>query len=229
MFEWLIDVLKSTIEYQEFTANGFFSAGILTALGTVLFSCLQGYGIFEQGRTIWRKRSAERVSNLLVLSGASYFLTFIVYGISRVSIAAVFNGLLGFVFLYPASGLLKFRGFRMGEWAYFMVFLSAIPTMVFIGDKDTFLFVLLMGLLVTAFPQTAEAYRAWRKGDPGSIEPKFFISFLIAGLFWFGYGLWFGKWVFVVFNPISSVNLSLALIFWWLAKKKAEEKKEYRF
>ncbi|MGC9611012.1 MAG: hypothetical protein ABSE68_02215 [Minisyncoccia bacterium] len=224
MFEWLINILKSTIEYREFTTNGFFSLGVLTALGTAFLTLLQGYGIFRQGSTIWRKRSVENVSNMLILSGVSYFFAFIAYGISRESIAAMFNGMLGFVFLYAAVGSWKFRGFRVWEWAYFIIFLLAIPAMILINDKETFLFLLLIGLLLTALPQTVEAYEAWKKGDPGAIEPRFFVTFMIASAFWFGYGLAIGKLVFVIFNPISFINLSLALRFWWLAKKKAESR-----
>lgn len=220
--EWLIDLLESTVEYREFTENGFFSLGILTALGTVAFTFAQAYGAWEQGRTIWRKRSGEGMSSIMILYSTCYFFAFIVYGAWRTSIAMVFNGLLGFVFIPAVMGLWRFRGFRVRDWVCLAVFLALVPLMALVEWKDLLLLVSLGGVIVTVIPQTVAAYRAWQKGDPGAIEPKFFAMFMATNAFWFVYALAIGNWPLQIFNPVSFTNLGLALAFWWLAKRKAE-------
>ncbi len=224
MSEWLISVLKSTIEYQEIVVKGFFSAKIFLALGTVFFTCLQGYGAWKQCRTIWQKRSGKGVSVMMILFSFYYFVAFIFYGLSNASVVMVFNGLLSLIFLPSVIGIWRFQGFKILEWTYSLVFAATIPTMVLVNDKDSFLLILLAIALGTMISQTVEAYKAWKKGDPGAIEPKFLAAFLFANIFWFFYALSIGNWVLKIFNSLSFTNLSIALIFWWLAKKKADRK-----
>lgn len=226
--EWLIGLLKSTVEYRDLTTNGFLSVGILTALGVVFFTCLQGYGTWEQGRTIWRKRSGKGVSSVMVIFSTCYFFAFFAYGMSQSSIAMALNGLLGFVFIPIVIGLWRFRGFSIAEWIYFAVCLALAPAMALVENKDLFLLVLLGAVIGTSIPQTVKAYQAWQASDPGAIEPKFFVVFMATNAFWFIYALAIGNWVLQIFNPISFANLSLTLTFWWLAKKRAERQREQR-
>lgn len=220
--DWFIELLKSTVEYCEFTASGFSSPSVLTALATAVITCLQGYGAWAQGGTIWRKRSVERVSSVMVISGVGFFFAFMVYGASRGSLAMMFNGLLGFVFLRAMAGLWRFGEFGRKEWFYTLFFLSYVPIMVLVEDKEHFLLFAIFSLLFGAIPQTVEAYRGWRIGDPGALEPKFIAMFMVSNVFWFSYGSVVGDWVLQAFNPFSFTNLSIALLFWYLAKRKAE-------
>ena len=221
MFEWIVGLLKSTIEYQGYLENGWTSPVVFTACAASAFTVFQGYGLWKQGRVIWREKSAQGISILMALYFFFYFAAMIFYGLSKASVAIIFShAFIVSVQLYVVTGIIKFRGLAPREWLVFACFGLIVPAMIAVENKDVFLLILLGVLMVTMVSQTIEVYKAWRKGNPGVIEPLVFVTIIVAGTFWFLYGLYARNWVYVTFNPVAVVNFVVALLFWHLAKKK---------
>lgn len=80
MFETIITVLKGTVEWQQYEKFGLWNANTLGAIGVVTTSCLEMWGLWQQGRTIWKLRSGESVSVTMFNYTAWYFLFCGIYG-----------------------------------------------------------------------------------------------------------------------------------------------------
>ncbi len=210
-----MDLLKQTVEYQNWGTN----AATFSFLATVFFTILQGWALFEQNKTIRRRKSGESVSLIFFIYAFCYFATFLVYGTTKMSITMTFNGLLMIPYLPILIGLCRFKGFSKSDWTLLILFSGMIAIVQILNHssvQDVFVLAGLFGLLVPALFQIKEMLKT---KSPGSIEPKFIISFMLAGIFWFIYGLTSGNWIFVVFNPISFTILVIILLLYLKYKR----------
>lgn len=210
------EFIESTVEFQNWGTN----KETLVFLVTVLFTMFQGWSLFSQGITVHRKRSGESLSVVLFIYGASYFFTFFAYGITRGSVAIMFNGLLGVPCLVVLLSLIKFKGLSKGDRKILMVLPLMIPLAYLLRGvpQDTLVLVGLLGLLFPMLDQVREIQRTKR---PGSVDPRFLLTFMAASLFWFLFGLYGGGWIFLVFNPLSFIILGATLVLYIRYKKEA--------
>jgi len=212
----LIEILRQTVEFQNWGAN----FATFSFLAVVFFTILQGWSLFIQNNTIRKSRSGESLSTAFFIYCGCYFFMFMVYGITKNSIAMTFNGFLGIPYIPILFALYRFKGFTRKDWSFLVLSSLMIPTVYFLSGKarDVFTLAGLFGILVPLAGQVREMYRA---KVPGSVEPKFIIAFMFSNMFWFVYGLTTGNWIFVVFNPISLTILTTALVLYLKYKKRA--------
>jgi len=210
------EFLGRTVEYQNWGAN----AATFSFLVTVFFTCLQGWSLFAQNATIRRNRSGESLSTTFFIYTGCYFFMFLVYGITKNSIAFMFNGCLGIPYIPIVLALYRFKGFQGGDWVALVLSLLMIPVVVMLEGawQDMFVLTGLFGIIIPLVGQVREMYRA---KSSGSVEPKFVVTFMVANIFWFTYGLTTGQWIFVVFNLISFLVLATALILYRRYRKTA--------
>jgi len=205
----VLEILKSTVEYQ----NWGYNALTFSAIGTFLFTFLQMWSFGEQSKLIWTNRSGESVSVKMFSYWFFYWMAFSVYGIAGKSIAIAFNGLMFLATAPILLGLYKFKGFTFWEKGSFCVF-SLIPVLMFYcpkAQKPTLLLILLMGVL---FSIALQPYEIWQTKSAGSVEPKLLAVFALTSVFWFVYGIVIKDIPLIVFNPLAIVVILITLGLW---------------
>ncbi|MDO8556858.1 MAG: hypothetical protein Q7R98_00110 [Candidatus Jorgensenbacteria bacterium] len=221
--EWFLEILRKTLEYQNFGFNELF----ISAVATVIFTVLQGYGVLMQGRRIWRERSGESISVTFFSYATFYFLAFLVYGAEKWSIAMVFNGVLGFVHIPILAGLLKFKGFTRNEWILLGAFSTMVPAFFILDGEpqEVFLMICLLGILATLVKQTLDTWsyvklrRSGRADKPIALEPRFLVSFMATNAVWFIIALCIGNWPLAVFNPLAFLLIGVNLTMYYLPSR----------
>jgi len=214
----LLEILKSTVEYQNWGWNIF----TISAIGTFLFTVLQGWGLWKQNRAIWRTRSGKSISAHFFIYWAWYFSSFLVYGLAKHSIAMVVNALQGVVIIPILVGLWKFNeGFTVKEKSFFRLCIMMPAVMIFVAwyhitlMEITF-FLYLMGLLVVGLFQL---FKLVDEGRPGVVEPRLIMAFMAAAVFWEVVGIKMNDLPLTIFNPMSFTMSGIILGLWWKYKK----------
>ena len=219
MADFLMGLLKSTVEYQ----NWGYNALTFSAIGTFLFTFLQMWSFGQQNKRIWSSRSGEAVSVPMFSYWLFYWTAFLIYGVFGKSIAIVFNSLMFLTTIPILLGLYKFKGFVRREKILFGIF-SLIPVAMFYcpqAQKPALLLALLMGVL---FSIALQPYEIWQKKSAGSVEPKLLVVFAVTAVFWFAYGIITKDIPLMIFNPLAIVVLLITLGLW--RKYRKHEKGE---
>ena len=193
--------MKEIIEIQHWGWNPI----IITSFLTICFTIFQGYGIVKQSQKIWRTKSGKSISTFAFFFGCFYFFSFIFYGLEKMSLAIIFNGLLGFLYLPIVIGLIKFKKFKLYEKILLPITALVIPVMIMTAEKDLLLFILLMVTLITIVTQVLEIRK---EKSRGSVEIKFVVIFLLTNIFWLIYAFIIGNWPLEIFNSLAIVVYS---------------------
>lgn len=210
------ELLKGTIEYQNWGWN----AMTVSFVGTVFFTLLQMWSSFGQGRTIFQKRSGESVSSVFFIYGGWYCSAFLIYGLTRNSIAMSLNGLLCVPYAFAVYGLYRFKGFTRTDWLLFVLCSAMGPLMYLLTDitREIVLTVIVIGMLLPLGMQMREMYRTKR---PGAVDPRFVVVLALSCIFWFCYGALTSTMVLIIFNPLAAAVLSATLFLYYRYKSKA--------
>lgn len=207
------EFIKNTIEYQNWGWN----AVTVSFIGTIIFTILQMWSSFEQGRTIFRKRSGESVSSSLFIYAGWYCFTFLVYGMVRNSIAMSLNGLLCIPYAFAVYGLYRFKGFN-GFEKFLLVACAGMGPVIYLLSgtaREIALTAIVIGLLIPLAIQVREMYRT---KSPGAMDPRFVTVLILSCIFWFIYGLYTETLVLEVFNPLAAVLLGITLLLYFRYK-----------
>ena len=205
----MYEILKSTVEYQ----NWGYNALTFSAIGTFFFTILQMWSFGQQSKLIWASCSGESVSVKMFSYWFFYWMSFSVYGVAGKSIAIVFNGLMFLATAPILLGLYKFKGFVRQEKILFWIF-ALIPLVMYYcpkPQKPTLLLILLMGVL---FSIILQPYEIWQKKNAGKVEPKLLAIFAVTAVFWFAYGIVIKDIPLMIFNPLAIVVLLVTLGLW---------------
>jgi uncharacterized protein with PQ loop repeat len=190
-----------------------FGWNILTIgfLGTIFFTFLEGWGLWQQKKAIWDNRSGKSVSVAMFSYSAVLFAAVFVYGLSENKIALWFNGLLCFVQIPILIGLWKFKGFKKKERYLGIFLLSCLTTMIILPYKDWFFLLLSFGFLAAKITQPIEICR---EKSAGVVEIRLYIIYFVSSFFWMWYALATGDWVLKILCPIFFVILITTIILW---------------
>jgi len=189
--------MDSFVEVQNWGLN----ALTISALVTVVVSLIQGSGIIQQGRKIWETKSTQSLSTIMLFYSMAYFLVFMVYGLAKFSLAMVFNGMIGFLFLPSLLGVFKFGRPSRQQIIALVFFALLIPAMAVIKEKDIFLSILGVGVLISILLQLREMFI---QKSRGAIDVRFLAKFLFANLVWLVYGVLVHNWVLIYFNILGA-------------------------
>jgi len=184
----------------------------LSFLGTIIFSCLQGWSLFKQGKKIWDLEDGRSVSVIQFGYWAVYFFAVIPYGFSIGSIALIFNGLVGIPCVYILLGLWKFKDSKWYEWPTATSFLAILAIMIIadeVSEKEMIFSVSLFGIFIFGLFQI---YEIWKEKNAGSVDIGVQKVFILTSMFWFVYSALVGNVPLVIFNPIS-IMMNVVVIF----------------
>ncbi|PKM91493.1 hypothetical protein CVU82_02760 [Candidatus Falkowbacteria bacterium HGW-Falkowbacteria-1] len=191
--------------------NWGFNSLTISSLMTMVFTIFQAYGFTKQGQKIWRRRSAKSLSAPFFFLFFFYFIAFIFYGLSKNSLAMVFNGLLFIPCIPVVMGIIKFKGLSLLDFLSFIFAAAIVPIMIVTNQKDIFVFILLVISLTTLATQPLTMIR---EGSRGSVEIKFVVVFLLTGVFWFVYALSINNWPLQIFNFVAVILYCLILFLY---------------
>ena len=185
--------MEKFIEFQ----NWGFNVLIISSFMTMAFSVFQGYGFVLQAIKIFREKSVRSLSLPVFFLFFSYFMAFVIYGIDQNSIAITFNGLL-FIFVAPIIiGIFKFKEIKVKDVFIFIVIMAIVPIMIFVKDKDSFLFFLLVVNLVVL---SSQILTIMKEKSMGAVEIKLIIILLATSCFWLIYSIWIINLPLILFN-----------------------------
>lgn len=209
----MIDI-TNTVEYQNFGLN----ALTISAIATIIFSFIKGYGVIAQGIEIWKHESGENISPIFFCYNFFYFLLFLTYGIEEKSIAIICSGSLCLLYLPIILGLKKYRGFYKKE-LYFIAFMSLIIPASFFFDKSQLIFIFSAAAAVAIFSQAKEVLKEKKFG---ALSVRYLQTFLAATIFWGIYYLMTRNWLLSTLNFTEIIILTTALILErkWRPKQK---------
>ena len=185
-------------------------------LGTVIFTILEAWGLWQQKKLIWENESGQSVSVITFSYGTAMFAAVLIYGISVNSVALSFNGLLGFFHLPIIWGLWKFKGFSRTEKLLGIFLMVVVAVMIVLPFKDWFFLLLSFGTLISASMQAIEI---WEEEDAGVVEIKLLAVFLLSNFFWIIYAFAIGNWILQIISPLFFVILTITIVLWFKNKK----------
>lgn len=198
----------SSVEYRQFGLN----LATIGAFGTFFFTFLQGWSTLEQNRQIWKNKSGEGIESLMFGYSASYFLSFCYFGMYTGSVAAVFNGLLGFLYLPILFGICRFESVRLLYIATISLLgIAMIVLMMVVSDKDSLLMLYLFGIL---FFLAKQAWKVWKNNDMGELNLQYVLVFFVTCIFWTLYAFAIHSWPLEVFNILAVIIFSFMLKPW---------------
>ncbi len=201
----VISFFNNTVEWQGWGYN----ALTISFIATAVFTVLEGWGFWMQNLSIWRNKSGESISVSLFIYFGCLFITVIVYGYYIKSIAAIFNGMLGFLHLPILFGLWKHKGFTKLEKGALSICPLMIPAMIFLPWKDLLMISLLFGTII---PLSMQLYEMWRTKSAGVVDARFIAILIISTAFWVVYAFAIQNWVMEVIYPLTLVILILILV-----------------
>lgn len=201
---------------MEFVQFGW-NAVTIGLLGTVIFTILSAWGLWQQKKAIWDNELGQSVSVINFSYGTAFFTAVLIYGISIKSIALSFNGLLLSFFNLPIIlGLWKFKGFTKIEKFLGVCFLIIIIAMLILPLKSWFFLFLSFGNLV---PGSMQALEIYNEKDAGVVEIKLLAVYLLSTLFWIIYAFAIDNWILQIISPLFFIILTITIVLWFKYKK----------
>lgn len=189
------DFLSRSIEVQNWGWN------ILTvgAVGTVVLTPFQVWGLWKQARAIWGGHSGKSISIPMLGFQLVYFGAFLIYAWSVPSVAMVLNCILMVPIAFGVAGLLRYKWHHLAQWGIVVFLGGFIPAMIYLPKEIVLgaLYVPLFGVLLH------QGYEVWRNG-PGVIDPTFVKIFIITGVFWIAFTFAAGEWIIFFFNCLAA-------------------------
>lgn len=207
--------MKEFIEVQNWGLNLI----VLSSLMTVVFTIIQGYGFIKQGQKIWREKSAKAISPQFFFLFFFYFLAFIFYGISKLSLAMAFNGLLFLTCIPVVVGVIKFKKLKVLDWISFFSFMLIVPAMILLDNKDKDILTSSL-LLVSLIVLLIQLFGIIKEKSTGSMEIKFIIIFFSTSVCWLVYSFLIGNWPLQIFNSFAAVIYLLIILLYRKYNKK---------
>lgn len=201
----MLEILKNTVEYKEFGFNTLTVAAIMT----ILFSFLQAYGIYKQGKEIWQKKSGEAIASVFFFYNFFYFFIFLIFGLMENKLAVIINGSLCFFYIPVLLGLKKYKKFSSLDRLMIILMLIASSSIFFYPRKDQLLFAFSLISLIVIIKQFREFIK---ERQLGAFSKKYLQMFFVTGIFWCIYFAAIGQWLLEITCVIGTILYALILI-----------------
>ena len=208
------EFIRSTVEYQQWGWN----AVCIGSIGTVVFTFIEGWGLWKQNQTIWRGLSGTSVS----VSWLSYSLfsvaAFFFYGMHTRSIAVLFHGaFLTVVYIPVVLGLWRYKGFSPWERVQFFLFALMVPAMALLPWKKATFLVISVGAV---YSLATEPFELWKTRLPGVVDGRFLVACIASTTFWIIYAFAIGDWALEALASVNVLLLSVSLALWCLYRHR---------
>lgn len=200
-----------------------FNALTVSLVGTVVFTCIQFWGMFKQTTRIWKNRSGASVSVLVFAFGTSAFFSAFLMGVEHRNFALIFNGSLCLINLLVLIELGKFKGFSRTEIGMMVLLAVYTALNIILPYKDGMYFVLGMGQVASIGLQPVEIVR---NKSSGMVEIRTLLSFYLSNYFWTVYAFAIGNWPLEIIGITAAVILTITIVVWWIYQEKPQTVKE---
>jgi uncharacterized protein with PQ loop repeat len=189
-----------------------FNAVTIGFCGTIFFTLISVWGLYQQAKTIWLHQSGQSVSVFWFSYNIFLFNVGLVYGISLSSIALIFNGsLLGLMHLPILIGLGKYKGFTRLEKFSFLIYVILLALTIVLPYKGTLYLLFSFG---NVFAQAMQPWEIVKQKNSGRVEVKLLIVYLTSTLFWVIYAFATRNLALEIICPIYLTILTATLVLW---------------
>ena len=180
--------------------------------GTIFFTLLAAWGLWQQAKKIWLNKSGQSVSVFWFSYNIFLFSANIVYGYSINSLALVFNGTLLSLMHFPVLiGLAKFKGFKSIQKGLFILYLGLIILMVILPIKSQ---MYLLFSFVNIIALITQPWEIMKNKNSGMVEIKLIAVYLASTLFWVVYAFAINDWALQIICPTYLIIWIATLILW---------------
>ena len=215
----VINLLKETVEYQDFMANGITAMNLVIVIAAIS-GIIQGWGMIKQNNRIWNNKSGAALPLTFFAFQFFYFVAYFIYGFKIRSGALMINNLVGILFVPIIIGLIKFKLSEKGSFKKELIispFLALIiPCVLFIKEQWSLIAILLLALAVFAHL----IFEIIKKKELDNIEPKFIISILLGSSVWLWYGIGISDFGLIVSSGSTILAGTLFIGFYAITKRK---------
>jgi len=194
-----------------------FNALTISFFATIFFSLLAAWGLIDQDRKIWSKKSGQSLSSIWFICASFFFLSNIIYGIETRSIALTFGGFTrGSIHIPILFGIKKFKGFSRADWLIIVLLSTLSFFMAISGQKGTFFLVFSLGVMTLTALQPLEI---WRQKASGVVSIKMLIIYTVSSIFWIVYSVACGD-TYILIMTLGFLTLFLVTILLWFRYKE---------
>lgn len=203
----MIDILKNTIEYQNFGWN------LLTfsAIATIIFTiALFRVGLLNQLKTVLQEGiKTGSAGKSVSVSWNTYFVflyaVILLYGFHIKSLAVIFNGiLLALGHLAVLLSLYRYKKIILYEKYLILLFVFLPLVMIMSPLKAWVYFFSQIGGVIMVIFQPIEI---WKNRDIGNIDKRFIVAYLVNVSFWLIYAFAIKDWA------IGSVTAAYTVLY----------------
>lgn len=167
-----------------------FNAITISAAINVATMLLGAWGLWDQIRIIWTKRSAESVSIVLNIAYLGMFTAFVIYGAWLDSGALIIQIVRAILLGIVVISLLKFRGLTWWQWLGLTAMAIGLGLMIALPYKEWFF----LGFSVVGGIAAADQpYQIWKNKNPGRVSARLLMVYALGGAAWLVYGLALNK------------------------------------
>ena len=203
------------IEFQNWGLN----ALTVGAIGTIIFTFVETWGLWQQNKTIWKFESGQSISIVYFAYATGVFMSVLIYGIAEHSLAMIINGFFLTLFHLPILiGLWKFESFSTWDKRICVGIIAYMILMSLVPFKDIlFMIFSFTNVLFTC----TQPWKIWREKDAGAVEIKFIFTYLDNTFFWISYAYTIHDWVLQIICPCYFVLSALIIVLWFKYRNPA--------
>ncbi|MBL7045293.1 MAG: hypothetical protein ISR98_01705, partial [Parcubacteria group bacterium] len=187
----------------------------LATLSVVLFGT---WGLYGQAKKIWANRSGKSVSVVLISVLSFLYLSFVFYGVEKLSVACITQGVLRTALCVPIMlGLYRFKGFKMKEVILNILMCMVFVCMMFIQQIP------LMFLVFNIASAIVAIFLPWemvKEKSHGVVSMKLLVTSLTSFLFWLWYGIVFRDLIIIGTTTSLSIIFATSIVIWIYYWKK---------
>jgi len=208
MPDFLLDVIKDTVEYQNWGWNMM----AVSVIGTVVCSIMVAQGLWRQNKNIWSLRSGESLSVVWFAYFIGMFSSAILYGFHRHSAGIVFNCVVLLVMHIPIIvGLWRFKTWSLLEKIQASIYIFAMPIAMFlIPYKEVTFIIFSLGMIYSV---STQPWEMWRNKSVGVVDARFILYQIASVTFWAIFAFTTKALALMILNPTLFVLFSVTLYF----------------
>lgn len=208
----MIDIIRQSIEYQNWGWN----ALIISSVATIIFTVIEGWGLWKQRNSISEAESGESVSVSWHTYFTLMFVAFSIFGVHIKSIAIVFNGFLGLGHSLILLGLWRHKSFTQAEKWLGISFVAIPLAMLILPWKNWVYLLMSFGSL---FALAMQPWEIWKNKNAGVVDIRLIGTYFLATFFWVVYSFKVGNWALKVITPSALLILGSASMLWFIYRK----------
>lgn len=194
---------------------------------TIFFVLLGCWGLWQQNKYIWIKRSGKSLSTTWFICSLYLFISSFIYGLSINSLALIIVGVMRGLFHVPIlAGLWRFKGFTRKQWLTLLI-LAVVAVVMIISPKDmkgVFYMLFSAGVLI---PTSMQPIKIWKNKNPGVVSIELLIIYSMSSMFWVIYASIIGKLPIIMFSTANSMIFASTITLWFKYRNKKTLKTKY--